>query len=102
MAHGARPEAELNSVRWTLTAAPLAVTVAVAIWTLVVSPHTRYGDNWAVYPVLIAFLGVLGLHAFLLVRGPYRGALAVYALVHLGLWVPFGLWCLMRISKDSL
>ena len=92
----------MKPVPWALALAPLAVTTGVAIWTAIISPHTQYGDNWAVYPVPIAFLVVLGLHGLLLVRSPLRIAMAAYALVHVVVWVPFGLWCMMRISKDSL
>src|SRR6266508_2983313 len=92
----------VSPVPWPFLAAPVIVTVLVMIWTLVVSPHSQYGDNWAVYPVLLAFLLVLGLHGMLVVRSPLRLAMVVYALLHLAFWVPFGIWCMMRISKDSL
>ena len=86
---------------WLVTVAPLLITAATAAWTAVVSPHSEYGDNWAVYPVLAAFLGVLALHVILIVRGPKRVALLVYAIAHVLFWLPFGIYCLMRISKDS-
>ena len=92
----------VNPLPWPILAAPVIVTVLVMVWTLVVSPHSQYGDDWAVYPVVLAFLIVLGLHGMLLVRSPLRLAMVVYAVLHLVFWVPFGIWCLMRISKDSL
>ena len=73
----------MKSVPWALAVGPLGATAAVALWTAMVSPHTRYGDNWAVYPVLVAFLGVLGIHALLLVRSRFRIAMGAYAIVHI-------------------
>jgi hypothetical protein len=81
---------------------PLAITVVVALWTILVSPHSKYGDSWAVIPVLVAFAIVLLWHVGLRVKGPGRGVLMAYGVAHLAFWVPFGLFCLMKISKDSL
>jgi hypothetical protein len=81
---------------------PVAITLLVAIWTMVVSPYTQYGDSWAVVPVLGALAVVVLWHAGLIVTGPGRGVLIAYGVAHLAFWVPFGLLCLMKISKDSL
>ena len=85
---------------WLLV--PLALTLLVGIWTAVVSPHTKYGDSWAVIPVLLALVVVLLWHIWLIARGPGRGVLVAYGIAHLAFWVPFGFLCLMKISKDSL
>ena len=82
---------------WLLV--PLAITLLVGIWTAVVSPYTKYGDSWAVIRVLAALVVVL---LWLIVSGPGRGVLIAYGVAHLAFWVPFGLLCLMKISKDSL
>jgi hypothetical protein len=55
-----------------------------------------------VAPVVAAFLGVLVLHVILISRGPDRFLVVAYAVAHIGFWLPCGLYCLMRISKDSL
>ena len=91
----------MNPARSPTVVGPLIVTALVMIWTVLVSPFTQYGDDWAVYPVLLAFLVVLGLHVILVVRRPPRLTMIAYAALHLAFWVPFGIWCLMSISKDS-
>jgi len=81
---------------------PLAVTLAVVIWTSAVSPITTYGDNWALYPVIAAGIVLLAWYCFVLVRrtssafGPLVGAL------NLLLFLVIFAWSLMSISKDSL
>jgi hypothetical protein len=85
---------------WLLV--PIAITLLVGIWTAVVSPYTKYGDSWAVIPVLGALVVVLLWHVWLVVRGPGREVLIAYGVAHLAFWVPFGFLCLMKISKDSL
>jgi hypothetical protein len=81
---------------------PLAITLAIALWTALVSPYSEYGDSWAVLPVLGAFVLVLLWHVGLIVKGPGRGVLIAYGVAHLAFWMPFGWFCMMRISKDSL
>jgi hypothetical protein len=81
---------------------PLAITVVIALWTALASRYSEYGDSWAVLPVLVAGAVVLVWHLGLVVRGPGRGVLIAYAVAHLAFWLPFGVFCLMKISKDSL
>ncbi len=77
------------------------VTVLAGVWTVLVAPHSQYGDRWALLPILVAFLLVIAWHVWLVVVGPLRGTKIVYAALHILLWVPFGMLCLMEISKDS-
>ena len=90
----------LSPLVWLLV--PVAITLLVGIWTAVVSPYTEYGDSWAVIPVLGALAVVLLWHVWLVVRGPGRGVLIAYGVAHGAFWIPFGVGCLMKISKDSL
>lgn len=83
-------------------AAPMGFTLVAAIWTAVVTPYSKYGDDWAILPFMGIFLVVLVWHVALTIRGPERRFLVLYGLLHLAFWFPFGLFCLMKISKDSL
>jgi hypothetical protein len=81
---------------------PPGITVLVVLWTILVSLYSKYGHSWAVVPVLVAFAVILLWHVGLILKGPGRGVLMAYGVAHLAFWVPFGLFCLMKISKDSL
>ena len=81
---------------------PLGLTGLLIIWTIAISPYSRYGDYWAIVPALAVFPLTAGMHLVLLIKGRWRTTLVLYAIAHLvGL---FAIWllCLMRLSKDSL
>jgi len=72
-------------------------------WTLLVSPYTAYGDNWAINPVLILALLILVWHISLIVieRG-LRIIMSLYMATHLLISYYIWFWALWKISKDSL
>lgn len=47
-----------------LAYAPLSVTALLVLSTLYVSPHSKYGDSWAIDPALVAPPLVVGLYVF--------------------------------------
>ncbi len=81
---------------------PLIFTGLLVLWTWIVSPHSKYGDNWAVYPALALFVAAVLWHAGLIMTQNRRTPYTIYALTHVTLLIPILLYCLMRISKDSL
>lgn len=85
-------------------AAPVCASLLVLIWSLFIRPFTSYGDDWALIPVFIAAIFVVGWHIFLLFRpGKFsRASILFYGFVHLGIFAYIFLLSLMWISKDSL
>jgi hypothetical protein len=83
---------------------PVGLSLSVLIWTFVISPYTKYGDNWAVYPVLVAALVILGWHIFLIVKpSPLSRTTTIsYGLLHMAIFSYIFMLSLMLISKDSL
>ncbi len=47
-----------------LAYAPLSVTALLVLSTLYVSPHSKYGDSWAIDQALVAPPLVVGLYVF--------------------------------------
>jgi hypothetical protein len=88
---------------WHQLLAPVIVTVALVVWTVVVSPHSKYGDNWAIWPAVLALPIALIWHiaVFIMCRGQRRSAASV-AVCHLVILAPIWFWSLTVISKDSL
>jgi len=80
---------------------PVLLSLSLVCWTLVVSPHTHYGDNWALAPIGLVFLSVVAIHVWLLKRRRAAG-LAVYAVLHIAFVLALSFWSLTLISKDSL
>ena len=88
---------------WRNMVAPVVVTVALVVWTVLVSPHSKYGDDWAIWPALLAFPIALIWHiAIFIMRRSHRRSAALVAACHLVILAPIWTWCLMAISKDSL
>ena len=85
-----------------LYAMPLVFTGVLFLWTWIVSPYSQYGDNWAVVPAIVLFLAVIGWHLALIITQQQRWLLAIYAVVHVALLFEPWIYCLGRISKDSL
>jgi hypothetical protein len=81
---------------------PLIFTGVLFLWTWVVSPYSEYGDNWAVVPAIILFIAVIGWHVGLIITQRQKFLLAAYAVAHVALLFYPWIYCLMRISKDSL
>lgn len=83
---------------------PLFVTFGMLLWAVTLSPHTEYGDNWAVYPLLIAYFFAVAWHVFLIIRDGKTGRLqhVLYAVIHIVIATGVLMWSLMKISKDAL
>jgi hypothetical protein len=81
---------------------PLGVTALLVIWTMLVSPHAKYGDSWAIDPALGALPLVVGLHVLLAYKSRWRRGFIAYGLFHGVIFFAIWLYCLMMISKDSL
>lgn len=81
---------------------PLGLTGFLVIWTILVSPHSGYGDSWAIYPAVLVMPAALIWHALLIWLARPRLAMLTYGLIHLSILLMIWLYCLMHISKDSL
>jgi hypothetical protein len=96
------------SLRLLVTFIPILVTVALILWTWIVYPHSRYGDDWAVIPAVITGGIVPSWHMFLLWtrrHGNPQSTFAIYllyGLVHGAFFFYVWFLCLHYISKDSL
>ena len=85
-------------------ATPVGLTLLVLLWTFVVSRYTQYGDNWAIYPVIVVALVIIGWHIFLIVKPNLvsRASMIIYGLLHTAAFSYVFMYSLMLISKDSL
>jgi len=81
---------------------PVLLSVSLICWTLFVSPHTRYGDNWALVPIPVVFISVIAIHVGLIVKRGRTAGLVAYALLHIAFVTAVTFWSLTLISKDSL
>lgn len=41
---------------------PVFLTLLIVLWTIAVTSFTKYGDNWALYPILVIDLIILIWH----------------------------------------
>jgi hypothetical protein len=80
---------------------PLFLTVLLIAWTALVAPHSRYGDNWAIYPALPIFPLAVIWHLMLLIFETPKKPYILYAIGHLSILVNIYAVCLVLISKDS-
>ncbi len=87
---------------WLRLSAPVFLSALVIVWTLAVHAFTRYGDNWALWPVILALPVAAGVHIYLVATLRPKWPLVGYAAVHLPALVMIVTICMMRISKDSL
>ena len=80
------------------------LSLLVLLWTIVISPYTSYGDNWAVYPVIVVAFIILIWHIFLVVvpKEISKPKLILYGVIHLALFTYILILSLMLITKDSL
>ena len=86
-----------------LAFSPVIISVLLVLWTAAVYPFSVYGDNWAIWPALLALPTACLWHAtlfFVLVEK--RRLVGIAAVCHLAVLVPLWFVCLMLISKDSL
>ena len=82
--------------------APLAVTVSLILWTVLVSPHSKYGDMWAIGPALLTLPLVIASHVYLAYKARWSHRVLLYGVAHCALFAAIWITCLMVISKDSL
>ena len=82
--------------------APVGFTVLLILWTALVSPYSKYGDNWAIYPAVGVLPLVLFWHVYLVISQHPRSTFFTYGLVHMGILFVIWIICLMKISKDAL
>jgi len=86
-------------------AIPVFITLLLISWTSIVSPYSKYGDNWAIAPALIMAPIVFIWHLFLIFynKGKEKKILfSLYGVIHLSIFSWIWIYCLMKISKDSL
>jgi hypothetical protein len=82
--------------------APVGATALLILWTLLVSPYSKYGDIWAIGPALLMLPLVIGLHLLLAYKARWSSRFVVYGALHCALFFAIWIACLMAISKDSL
>jgi uncharacterized membrane protein YcjF (UPF0283 family) len=95
-----RNQASMNKL--LLYTMPLILTVALFLWTWIVSPYSKYGDNWAVLPAVLFFVAIIVWHVGLIITQQERLVLLAYGVAHVAILFEPWIYCLMRISKDSL
>lgn len=102
--------------QWLLVLSPLLIFGALIGWTAMVSPYSKYGDNWAIDPAIFSFpLFVISniILAIGWVKKAFgRGNMAMeifsvlagisYVVVSGAIFLWPWLYCLSSISKDSL
>ena len=81
---------------------PVLLSGLLVVWTLYISPITKYGDTWAIIPVFAIFLTIFIIHVLLLIKGRWNSGLWLYALVDIPVVFMLSVWSLTLISKDSL
>jgi len=81
---------------------PVALTCLLVAWTVSVSPYSKYGDNWAVYPALAVLPVAFVWHGYLIIAERFRLGIVLYGVGHILVLVVIWIYCLMKISKDAL
>jgi hypothetical protein len=81
---------------------PVLLSLSLICWTLFVSPHTRYGDSWALVPIPVVLISVVAIHVGLIIKRGRTAGLVTYALLHIAFVIAVTFWSLTLISKDSL
>ncbi len=81
---------------------PIGLTVFLIIWTIIVSPYSKYGDNWAIYPELLVFPAFLIWDVALIFFEIPRSEFMLYGIIPLVILFVIWMYCLMKISKDAL
>ena len=83
-------------------AAPVLLTVFAIAWTVGVQRFARYGDNWAIWPVILCMPLAMAAHIYLVAALRPKWPLVGYAIVHLLALLLILTICILGISKDSL
>jgi hypothetical protein len=81
--------------------APLGVTALLVVWTILVSPRSKYGDSWAIDPALVALPLVVGLHVRVAYQARWRSAFIAYALLHCAVFFVIWIYCLTHIIREA-
>ena len=71
---------------------PLILSGFLICWTLLVAPHTKYGDNWALVPIMLVFISVIAAHVWLLLEGGWSVGLIAYGLLHIAFVLALSFW----------
>lgn len=80
---------------------PVLLTLLLMVWTALVYKYSYY-DSWHADPAFAIAPLVLICHIVLIVRNTPRLPFVLYAVAHLGVFIPLWIGCLMLITKDSL
>ena len=81
---------------------PVALTVLLILWTALVSPHSKYGDYWAIVPALVVLPLAVIAHVFFVFIYPPKLPMVIYGIAHTAILAVIWMRSLMHISKDSL
>ena len=94
----------INSLLKPRVITPVGLSLVTLLWAFIVSPYTKYGNNWAIYPVLIIALLIISWHLYLIIKpNPLsRTTMVIYGLLHSSAFIYIFIYSLMLISKDSL
>jgi len=94
----------LTTTDWLKLIAPIGASLFVLVWSLAINPYTKYGDNWALIPVFLSAVFVVGWHFYLVIfpGSRARTILTLYGLGHILLFGYLFMLALMWISKGSL
>ncbi len=84
------------------TCAPVTCTLLLVLWTASVYRFSKYGDDWAIWPAILALPICILAHLCLIVLRKPRLTYCIYAIVHALIFLPVWFVSLMLISKDSL
>jgi len=81
---------------------PIFLDILLILWTLIVSPYSKYGDDWAIIPAIIFLPTVIISHIVLLFIDKHKLRCLLYGGIHIMAIFYLWIYCLMKISKDSL
>jgi uncharacterized membrane protein YjdF len=90
------------SKRFSITYLPPVLTAILIVWTICISPVSKYGDNWALAPAIAVLPALLAVHLVLAHRRRWRMGFVAYGVIHCAFACVILLWSLSLISKDSL
>lgn len=81
---------------------PVLLTGVGIAWTAVISRFTRYGDNWAAYPLVGLFVLSLVVHIWTIVKLRPRWGFVLYGILHLPIQAYVFTYCSVIITKNAL
>lgn len=85
-----------------LNLSPIFFLILLIIWAKLVSPYSKYGDAWAIYPAILIFFLIIISHIALICTEKAKLPFIIYALIHGMVAFYFLIYSLTLISKDSL